>query len=109
GSEANVRADTKAAQAVFSSGIPLLVIPRDATADLKLDDDGLRRVFSPGTALTLQVQALHQLWDGPSPVLADALAVALCLDERFAKMAKLHLEVDGEGVTRIGKGKPNAR
>jgi inosine-uridine nucleoside N-ribohydrolase len=107
--EANIRADVKAAQAVFASGVPLVVVPLDATAGLKLNEDGLRRVFSPGTALTLQVQALYQLWDRQSPILADPLAVALCLDERFCKMEELRLDVDAEGVTRVGTGKPNAR
>ncbi|HYT93753.1 MAG TPA: nucleoside hydrolase [Gemmataceae bacterium] len=107
--ESNLRADVKAAQAVFASGAPLVVVPLDATARLKLDEDDLRRVFAPGTALTLQVQAIYQLWDGQFPVLADALAVGLCLDERFCKMEDLHLDVDAEGLTRLGKGKPNAR
>jgi inosine-uridine nucleoside N-ribohydrolase len=107
--EANVRADVKAAQAVFASGIPLVVVPLDATAGLKLDADGLRRVFAPRTALSLQVEALYQLWDEDAPVLADPLAVALCLDERFCKLEERRLEVDDQGFTRAGKGNPNAR
>jgi inosine-uridine nucleoside N-ribohydrolase len=104
-----LRGDIKATQAVLASGVPLVVVPADTTADLKLTGDSLRRVFSPGTALSLQVQALYQLWDQESPGLADALAAALCVDERFCKMEAQNLTVDDAGVPRAGKGKPNAR
>ncbi len=107
--EGNIRADIKAAQAVLASGVPLTVVPLDATAGLELSKSDLRRLFAPGTALSRQVQALYQLWDRDEPIIADALTVALCLDERFCTMKELHLEVDDRGVMRAGKGKPNAR
>jgi hypothetical protein len=37
------------------------------------------------------------------------VAVALCFDERHCKLEDLSLEVDDQGDTHIGKGKPNAR
>src|SRR4051794_17392360 len=77
GTETNLRADVEAARAVFASGVPLVVLQPDATAGLKLDEAGLKRVFSPGTALTRQVEALYQLWDNTGPTLADPLTVAL--------------------------------
>ena len=108
--EFNIRADPKAAQIVFTSGIPLVVAPLDATTMLKLDEAGLRRIFGAGTHLNYHVQALYQLWDQKSaPILFDPVAVTLCVTERFCKMENLHLEVDDKGFTRIGKGKPNAR
>jgi inosine-uridine nucleoside N-ribohydrolase len=107
--ETNIRADIKAAQTVFASGVPLVVVPLDATAGLQLSAEGVRRVFAPGTALTLQVQSMYQLWDRDNPVLADPLAVALCLDERFCKIEEMRLDVDDQGFTRAGTGKPNAR
>jgi inosine-uridine nucleoside N-ribohydrolase len=107
--EANIRADVKAARVVFSSGVPLTVVPLDATGGLKLAAADVRRVFAPGTALSRQVQALYQIHDREEPPLADVLSVALCLDERFGTMKDLHLEVDEGGFTRPGKGKPNAR
>jgi inosine-uridine nucleoside N-ribohydrolase len=107
--ETNVKADVKAAQIVFASGVPLVVVPVDVTAGLKLGESDLRRVFEPGTALTLQVQALYQLWDKESPPLADALTAALCIDERSCKLEEMCLEVNDKGVTRAGRGKANAR
>jgi inosine-uridine nucleoside N-ribohydrolase len=109
GAPTNFRADVKAAQTVFGSGVPLVVVPPDVTAGLTLDREDLKKVFAPGTALSLQVQALYQLWDRESPPLADVLTASLCIDERFCTFEPRHLEVDEEGHTRIGKGKPNAR
>ena len=108
--EFNIRADPKAAQVVFRSGIPLTVAPLDATTMLELDDAMLRRIFGAGTMLNYQVQALYQLWNEKSAaVMYDPVAVALCVTERYCKMENLHLDVDDKGFTRIGAGQPNAR
>lgn len=108
--EFNIRADASAAQVVFTSGVPLVVAPLDATTMLALKDPGLRRIFGAGTHFNYHVQALHQLWDQKeSPVLYDPVAITLCVTERFCKMEDLHLEVDDKGFTRIGEGKANVR
>ena len=107
--EANIRADVKAAQAVFDSGVPLVVVPLDATAGLTLNGADLKKVFAPGTALSLQIQALYQLWDRQSPPLADVLAAALCFEERFCQFEDLGLRVDARGFTVPREGKRNAR
>jgi inosine-uridine nucleoside N-ribohydrolase len=104
----NLRADVPAARAVFAAGIPLVVVPDDVTAGLKLEEPLRHRLFQAGTALTYQVQALYQLWDQPTPTLRDPLAVALCGDERFGKLEDLALELGDRGDLHIGKGKPNA-
>jgi inosine-uridine nucleoside N-ribohydrolase len=108
--EFNIRADPKAAQVVFASGIPLTVAPLDATTMLKLDEAMLQRIFGAYSPVTMQTQALWQLWDQKSaPIMFDPVAVTLCFNETFCKMEDLHLEVDDKGFTREGKGKPNAR
>jgi inosine-uridine nucleoside N-ribohydrolase len=106
--EANARADPKAARVVFGSGVPLVVVPLDA-GGLKLNEVEVRRVFSPGTALSRQVQSLYQMWDGIEAPLADVLSAALCFEERFCTMKDLRLEIDDKGITRVVEGKPNAR
>jgi inosine-uridine nucleoside N-ribohydrolase len=108
-SGANIAADVKAAQTVFAAGVPLVVLPKDVTANLKLDEAEWRRVFSPLTPLSLQVQTLHQLWEGPNPSLADALAVALCADEGFCKLEEGRVHVDDQGALHRVSGAPNAR
>lgn len=108
--EFNIRADARAAQTVFTAGVPLTVAPLDATTMLNLEKPGLQRIFKAGTLLNYHVQALYQLWDQKDdPVLYDPVAVTLCVTEKFCKMEELHLEVDDKGFTRIGTGKPNTR
>ncbi|HEY7155898.1 MAG TPA: nucleoside hydrolase [Gemmataceae bacterium] len=107
--EWNIKCDIQAAQAVFASGVPLVVAPLDATSMLKLEEPLRRRLFQAETPLTYQVQALYQMWNEPTPTLYDPVAVMLCFDERFCTMENLRLEVDDKGLTRIVKGESNAR
>ena len=107
--EWNIKLDVVAAKTVFMSGIPLVVAPLDATASLQLKEPLLGKLFAACTPLTLQIQALYQLWEKPTPILFDPLAVALVGNQQFCTMEDLHLEVDDQGLTRIGKGLPNAR
>jgi purine nucleosidase len=107
--EWNIKSDIVAARTVFTSGIPLVVAPLDATATVKLEEPLRKKLFAARTPLTIQVQALYQLWNEPTPTLFDPVAVALSFTEKFCTMEDLHLEVDDQGFTRVGKGKPNAR
>jgi inosine-uridine nucleoside N-ribohydrolase len=107
--EWNIKLDPKAAQTVFTSGIPLVVAPLDATASLKLEEPLRRKLFAACTPMTYQIQALYQLWNNPTPTLFDPAAIALCFSEQFFTMEDLHLDVDDQGFTRIGPGEPNAR
>lgn len=107
--EWNVKQDAPAARAVFESGVPLVLIPLDATAEAKLSKRRLEEIFAPYSRLTMQVQALYQLWGKEEPVMFDPAAVAAAYAEKFFSFKELALEVDDKGFTRIGKGKPNAR
>ncbi|HTU91355.1 MAG TPA: nucleoside hydrolase [Gemmataceae bacterium] len=107
--EWNVRCDIPAAQAVFASGVPLVVAPLDATTMLKLEQAPRRRLFQAKTPLTEQVRMLYELWGERTPTLYDPVAVALCFEERFCTMEALRLEVDSKGQTRAVKGTANAR
>ena len=107
--EWNIRCDIPAAQAVFASGIPLVVAPLDATTMLKLEEGPRRRLFEARTPMTEQVRMLYELWGEQTPTLYDPVAVALCFEERFCTMEDLRLEVDAKGQTRITKGEANAR
>jgi inosine-uridine nucleoside N-ribohydrolase len=107
--EWNLKTDVQAARAVFASGVTLVVAPLDATVTVKLEKPLRRRLFAARTPLTVQVQALYQLWGKETPTLFDPVAVALCFTEQFCTMTDLRLEVDDRGFTRVGKGRPNAR
>jgi inosine-uridine nucleoside N-ribohydrolase len=107
--EWNIKSDVRASQIVFSSGIPIVVAPLDATTMLKLEEPLRRDIFSADTPLTRQLATLYDLWNKPTPVLFDPVAVTLCFTERFCTMEPLRLEVDDRGLTREVKGQPNAR
>jgi purine nucleosidase len=106
--EWNIRSDIKAAQTVFSSGLPLVVAPLDATTMLKLQEPMRERIFSANTSLADQLHALYRLWGKTTPTLFDPVAVMLSFNETFCEMEDLRIEVDDQGFTREAPGKPNA-
>jgi len=107
--EWNIRSDIKAAQVVFSSGVPLLVAPVDATTMVKLEEPMRNRIFESGTRLGRELKELYRLWGKVTPTLFDPVAVTLSFNESFCTIEDLRLEVDAEGVTREVGGSPNAR
>jgi inosine-uridine nucleoside N-ribohydrolase len=107
--EWNIKADVRAAQTVFRSGVPIVLAPLDATTMLKLEEPLRSRLFGAGTPLTKEMHALYQLWHKPTPILFDPVAVTLCFTERFCKMEELAVVVDDKGITRVVEAKPNAR
>jgi inosine-uridine nucleoside N-ribohydrolase len=104
--EWNIKSNPEAAQAVFSSGVPLLVAPLDVTAMLKLDAAGRRRVFTHLTPLTNALTILYHLWGDETPTLFDPMAVAMLIDSSLCETQKLAIEVDARGFTRVLGGKP---
>ena len=107
--EWNIRSDIKAAQIVFSSGVPLLVAPVDATTMVKLETRMRARIFESGSRLGRELEALYKLWGKSTPTLFDPVALTLSFNQSFCTMEDLRLEVDAEGVTREVGGSPNAR
>lgn len=106
--EWNIQSDIKAAQKVFSSGIPLTVVPLDATHGLKLSAQQREKLFSAFTPLTYELQSLYQLWEGDDATLHDPAAVRVFFNNHFFEMQSLRLSVDDKGITRVAEGKPNA-
>jgi inosine-uridine nucleoside N-ribohydrolase len=107
--EWNIKSDIAAAREVFGAGVPLTVVPLDATATVQLGKEQRERLFSAHTPLVFQVQALYELWDKGTPILFDPVAVAASFDERFLTTEDLNLGVNDKGLTVIGKGEANAR
>lgn len=107
--EWNIKGDIPAAKAVFTSNIPLVVIPLDATSTVKLEKRERDRIFDAHTTVTWQVQNLYELWGQETPILFDPVAVMAAMDDRFLTMKEMRLEVDDRGMTVAKEGKPNAR
>jgi inosine-uridine nucleoside N-ribohydrolase len=107
--EYNIAQDPKAAQAVFSSGVPILMVPLDVTAMLQLDEAARHRIFTRLTPLTNTLTLLYHLWNQPTPTLFDPMAVAMLIEPGLCETQELAIEVDAKGFTRAVEGRqPNA-
>jgi inosine-uridine nucleoside N-ribohydrolase len=114
--EWNIKSNIPAAQAVFASGVPMTLAPLDATVTLRLEPASRAAIFSRGTALTDALAALTSTWQSTNswkadtPVLFDAMAVALIYEPKLAPIEPRCIEVDPTGLTRVvAEGRPNAQ
>ncbi len=104
--EWNIKSNPTAAQIVFSSGVPILMVPLDVTAMLQLDAAGRRRVFTRLTPLTNALTILYHLWGNETPTLFDPMAVAMLIDPTLCETQQLAIEVDSQGFTRVAPDRP---
>lgn len=109
--EYNIKMDVAAAQKLFTSGVPLYVMPLDST-QLKLDETRRTVIFSHGSSLTDDLTLLYEQWtagtQNPTPTLYDAMAVAEDMRPELCPTTPMHIVVDDQGFTRVGTGTPNA-
>ncbi|HEX4945618.1 MAG TPA: nucleoside hydrolase [Blastocatellia bacterium] len=111
--EWNVYQSTADAQLVYGAGLPLTIVPLDATTHVRLTEEERKQVRDYKSPLTYALECLYRLWlDNPNArmTLHDQLAVAEAASPGtfFSKMETLPLIVDSEGYTRIDRerGKP---
>lgn len=114
--EWNIKSNAKAAQRVFSSGVPLLVAPLDSTADLRLSPEMRVELFSRGVPLNDALASLNSIWrhtntwKAENPTLFDVLAVELVRPRQPYELSESHINVDADGRTVVASGAaPNAR
>src|SRR6185503_4573150 len=98
-----------AARKVLESGIPLTVVPLDATALAKVPAEEQQKLFAAGRPLPWQVANLLELWNQPVPTLFDPVAVAALLRPEDFEFEEMQLTVNDQGLMAIGSGKANAR
>jgi purine nucleosidase len=110
--EWNILCDIPAAQKVFTSSVPLYVMPLDATI-LKFEPEPLQKLFAQHTPLTSQIHMLYDEWSGNTkqtiPTLFDPMAVGYAADPALCPTTPLHITVDDQGFTQPGPGEPNAQ
>jgi purine nucleosidase len=109
--EWNIVCDIQAAQKVFSSGVPLYVLPLDST-QIKLQELERAAIFKTGTALTDALLVLYAQWSrggAQTPTLFDAVAVAYAIHPELCPAQPMRLRVDDQGYTRVESGAPNAQ
>jgi purine nucleosidase len=102
--EYNIVSDARAAQVVFSAGVPITMAPLDVTAQLQLDNAHRQQIFHSqpsGNAL----HALYLLWGHPTPTLYDPMAVSLLLDPGLCTLKSMAITVTDTGMTVPVPGK----
>jgi len=106
--EWNIVNDILSAQKLFASGVPLFLMPLDAT-QLKLDEVKRAFLFSQGTALTDALTLLYHQWQQETPTLYDPMTVAFAVNPALCPVEPLRIRVDEKGFTRSESGSPNAQ
>ena len=109
--EWNILCDIQAAQKVFSSGVPLYVMPLDST-QIKLQELERAEIFKAGTPLTDALLVLYTQWahgKTQTPTLFDAVVVAYASHPELCPTEPMRLRVDEQGYTRVEAGAPNAQ
>ena len=106
--EWNILNDIPSAQKLFAAGVPLYVMPLDAT-QLKLDEVKRAFLFSQGTPLTDALTLLYHQWGQETPTLFDPMTIAFLLNPNLCPVQPMHIRVDEKGFTRPDAGAPNAQ
>lgn len=113
--EWNVVAATADAQVVYSAGLPMTIVPLDATTLVTLADEEREKIARHRSPVAIALESLYRLWlrgRNSRMTLHDQLAVAEAVEPgRFCgKLETVPLVVDDKGFTRIdsGRGKPTA-
>jgi purine nucleosidase len=106
--EWNIVNDISSAKKLFASGLPLFVMPLDAT-QLKLDEVKRAFLFRQGTPLTDALTLLYHQWGQETPTLFDPMAVSYVVNPSLCPVKPLHVRIDDKGFTRVEPGTSNAQ
>ena len=111
--EWNIKNDIVSAQKLFTSGVPLVVMPLDSTANLKFNEVARTALFAHGSMLTNILAGLYYEWSAatrsPTPIMYDPMTLASMLDPSLCPLTPMHLSVDDAGNTKETQGAPNAQ
>ncbi|WP_369933830.1 nucleoside hydrolase [Xanthomonas tesorieronis] len=104
--EYNIVSDIGAAQRVFAAGVPIVMLPLDAT-QVTLEEPERVALFAHGDPLTDALTQLYyqwrdtdQPWASATPTLFDVVPVAYLLDPSLCPTVPLRIAVDDQGYTR---------
>ena len=106
--EWNIVNDVPSAQKLFDAGVPIYMMPLDAT-QLKLDEVKRAVLFKQGTPVTDQLALLYHQWGQQTPTLYDPMTIAFILSPGICPTKPLHIQVDRKGFTRSTPGASNAQ
>ena len=111
--EWNINRDPGDAEKVFRGGVPIFMMPLDATQIhlLAPEREGL---FAFGSPVTDQLTLAYHQWaahsgsPAPNPTLFDPVAAAYIFKPELCPTQPMRIEVDEKGFTRRMDGPPNA-
>lgn len=106
--EWNVVRDISGARKLFASGVPIFMMPLDAT-QLKLDEVTRELLFRHDSLITDQLVLLYQQWGQLTPTLYDPMAVGFAIDPALCPVTPMRIRVDDQGYTRAESGEPNVQ
>ncbi len=108
--EYNIVSDIAAARAVFNAGVPIVMMPLDAT-QIRLEEAARNALFAQGTPLSDALALLYhqwidavQPWSSLTPTLFDVVPIAYAIDPSLCPTAALRIFVDADGMTREAPG-----
>ena len=108
--EWNIKNDIASAKKLFAAGVPLLVMPLDSTANLKMHEVARTALFAHGSMLTNILAGLYYEWSAatrsPTPTLFDPMTLASMLKPSLCPMTPMHLTVDEAGNTKETQSAP---
>lgn len=111
--EWNIKNDIASAKKLFTAGVPLLVMPLDSTANLKMHEVARTALFAHGSMLTNILAGLYYEWSAyarsPTPILYDPMTLAALLEPSLCPLTPLHITVDDAGNTKETPGASNAQ
>ena len=113
--EYNIVSDIAGAQALFTSSVPIVMMPLDST-QIRLDEVERNAIFGHGSPLTDAVTLLYhqwidsyQPWSSNMPSLFDVVPVTWLIDPASCPTVPLRIAVTSDGYTREAAGQPNAQ
>ena len=99
--EHNIKCDPEAAHIVFSSGIPMTVVPLDLTTQVRITREGVARIRAGGTpfheAVATQLDFYPRIRSEGFTNMHDPLAVGSIIDPTFIKTTPVHVDVELSG------------
>ncbi|WP_276354872.1 nucleoside hydrolase [Cohnella caldifontis] len=110
--EANIYADPEAAEYVFRSGLPIVLVGLDVTMQTLLSRDCVnewKRAETPlsgflADATSFYIDAYERFRPGIGGcALHDPLAVGVAIDPTFVRAVPMHVQVDLEGMYSLGR------
>jgi len=112
--EYNIASEVKGAQRLFTSGVPIVMMPVDST-QIRLDEVERNALLGHGSPVTDALALMYhqwinayQPWSSNMPSLFDVVPVAWLLDPTVCPTTPLRIAVTADGYTREVAGKPNA-